>query len=781
MDSGIFSLIAGYIVISFILALVTTASFGKSGNNKSDHERIGCLWLFFILFPVVTFFMFDLQEYSKGMPPKWEKAVYLANFFVLPACFAIIVATRGRILFSPIGIIKSISGGTKITLTDYKVISENGADESLRTKLIPIDALHQELIPLISRRDWAEHAFGAEKVALKLSGHRDGFIDALPPSYIALPKEITTAVTTHGSARFSSPHEMVNAGLFANNGLILGKSTKVKTQKRLLTCRRRYSDQSLHHVQLSYQKKILGIPIPRTIQTELPFPRISIREVEIEQTEEVAEDAFLRMNNEGHIAVIAPPGAGKTSGLIIPNMLSYSGSMFVTDIKGEIYDVTGSRGTHEVHVLDPFQNTRADQRSGIDLLSYIDREFLSEDCDAMAAAILPMPIGTKEEDKYWIEGARELISSFIAFAVVNEKLPEEKRNIGQVRDWLMKEPDQLEALLKTLSKHENRHIREGAIGFVSAPEKTRGSMLRKAQVGTNFLRSEKVVATLSAKESKLCDFSRMQTEKLSVYLSVPDKYLDSHAAFVRLVIECLLMSLKLEKKGGLKPTFLLDEFCNLGKMDKIAQRLSNTRELCHVMLIAQSVGQIKGIYGDNGYRTMMDCCNTQVYISPSDFETQKELSERLGKATIHYYTSSESTSASQSESSGTSNSVSSGSSYSNSQGVNQGESKTNNGLFSPGSSGTSDGISHTTSEGYNHSVSEGTSESRSVSESRSASQNQAVHARELLTPDEIASLPPDVALIIMAGKALRPIKAKRINYYNDPAFEGVYTANRLYS
>src|SRR5437763_1904767 len=65
----------------------------------------------------------------------------------------------------------------------------------------------------------------------------------------------------------------------------------------------------------------------------------------------------LTYGGDGHLLTVAPTGAGKGVGAIIPALLSYPGSIIVTDIKGENYQVTARRRRemgHQVVVLDPF-------------------------------------------------------------------------------------------------------------------------------------------------------------------------------------------------------------------------------------------------------------------------------------------------------------------------------------------------------------------------------------------------------------------------------------------
>jgi len=47
-------------------------------------------------------------------------------------------------------------------------------------------------------------------------------------------------------------------------------------------------------------------------------------------------------------------------------------------------------------------------------------------------------------------------------------------------------------------------------------------------------------------------------------------------------------------------------------------------------------------------------------------------------------------------------------------------------------------------------------------------------ARSLLTPDEVRALPDQAELLFLAGQ--RPIIARKLTYYNDTAFAGLYDA-----
>jgi type IV secretion system protein VirD4 len=65
----------------------------------------------------------------------------------------------------------------------------------------------------------------------------------------------------------------------------------------------------------------------------------------------------LWLDGEGHLITIAPTGAGKGRGALIPNLLMYEGPAIVIDPKGEASRVTARRRRElgqEVYILDPF-------------------------------------------------------------------------------------------------------------------------------------------------------------------------------------------------------------------------------------------------------------------------------------------------------------------------------------------------------------------------------------------------------------------------------------------
>ena len=69
---------------------------------------------------------------------------------------------------------------------------------------------------------------------------------------------------------------------------------------------------------------------------------------------------LVRLPGQQHVILAAPSRSGKGIGVVIPNLLTYSDSMVVLDIKGENYEITsGWRASQgqEIYRFDPFSET----------------------------------------------------------------------------------------------------------------------------------------------------------------------------------------------------------------------------------------------------------------------------------------------------------------------------------------------------------------------------------------------------------------------------------------
>lgn len=111
----------------------------------------------------------------------------------------------------------------------------------------------------------------------------------------------------------------------------------------------------------------------------------------------------------------------------------------------------------------------------------------------------------------------------------------------------------------------------------------------------------------------------------------------------------LLCRKALVEHGGSLPTpvtMLMDEFANLGKLNDVEKMAAVVRSRNISLAFGlQSLSQLKAAYKDNA-ATIVDCCDTLLFLGGKSTETAKEISESVGKETVATVTWNESRGAS---------------------------------------------------------------------------------------------------------------------------------------
>ncbi len=168
------------------------------------------------------------------------------------------------------------------------------------------------------------------------------------------------------------------------------------------------------------------------------------------------------------------------------------------------------------------------------------------------------------------------------------------------------------------------------------------------------------IATSGVRE--LLKYDEMELDKLgdpdakvAVFgiLSDTDKTLSF--LFAIMMWQCIdqLCRKALTDYGGKLPTpvhFIFDEFANIGTIPQIEETIAVTRSRnIGITIILQSMSQLESKY-DKKAQTIVDCCDTTLFLGGKSNSTNKEIAEMIGKQTIHQMTYNESTGQSSSAS-----------------------------------------------------------------------------------------------------------------------------------
>lgn len=341
-------------------------------------------------------------------------------------------------------------------------------------------------------------------------------------------------------------------------------------------------------------------------------------------------EAPILYGEDRHLVTIAPTGAGKGRGVIIPNLLRFEGSVIVIDPKGETWHVTARRRKEmgqEVRLLDPFGavSKRTDSLNPFDLF---DRPGALLDADAeMLASLLAGDAGFHKEP-FWDNWGRSLMSGVIA--AVAETAGANDRHFGRVREILMSD-DAVYNLAALIENNEplNRLSKQNISSFLPITEQTRSGILSTAQSYLKVVNSDSALRSLSKSTIDLAAVRR--GDPMTIYIVIPPDKLESHGALLRLWVGALMLTVMGRKRRPKRSTlFLLDECAQLGEFGPLRQSMTLLRGYgLQVWPFFQDLSQLQRLYPKD-WRTIFNNAGVFQLFGVANHLMAKESSELIG-------------------------------------------------------------------------------------------------------------------------------------------------------
>lgn len=333
-----------------------------------------------------------------------------------------------------------------------------------------------------------------------------------------------------------------------------------------------------------------------------------------------------------HTLVFAPTRSGKGVGLVIPTLLTWAGSVVVTDIKGENFQVTGAWRSSFSHLiyLNPTSNASARYNPLLEI-----RRGPESIRDAMNVAEI---LGSREagkEDRFWDGGAKKILSAVILYVLYADA----DKTLGRVSDLLSDGMALIELLLTTPFEGEDDiriNVHGVAQSLKGASENVRGGWLAGAQGALGLWKDPIVKAATSTSDFRLKDLQYADSP-VSLYLVIPPGDIERVSPLVRLFFQQLTDALTEEHEDpdqGNKHRLLmlLDEFPQFGNMAKIERAIAYTAGYgIKWFFICQGLDQLDKIYGkDNGF---LSNCHTRLAYRCNDDKNAERLVGLLGETT----------------------------------------------------------------------------------------------------------------------------------------------------
>lgn len=342
----------------------------------------------------------------------------------------------------------------------------------------------------------------------------------------------------------------------------------------------------------------------------------------------------LGKTDDRHLITIASTRSGKGRACIIPNLLTWPGSVLVIDPKGENAAITAKarrRMGQEIYILDPFGLLA---QLGLDPGAYPVQRFnplsaigvddldVVEQIGNLADALI---IHSEHGNPFWDNAAKAVLVGIIAHVLAWPKLEDSERHLGTVRDYIAETNGRK---LTDMAGHAGvANLTAVAVAELKrASDSAGGDILTTLGTHVKWLDSLAMRQALAASDF---DLMTLKQKKATLYLVIPPDYLKEHARFLRLFITLALRAAGRGVRAEHPMLFIMDEFATLGPL-KVVEEAAGLLAGGGVRLwpIIQNLTQLRP-YGDNWEVFLANAGQIQVF-AVNDQTTARYFSERMG-------------------------------------------------------------------------------------------------------------------------------------------------------
>ena len=364
---------------------------------------------------------------------------------------------------------------------------------------------------------------------------------------------------------------------------------------------------------------------PRPGHADLHIGRVGRQRVAIREEAQYA-----------HVLLVAPTGAGKTSGLILPNLLREPGtrSLLITDPKRELVRQTAPYlrsvyGDRQVQVLDFLD---AELSAGYNPLASVT-DTASAD---LFAQTWVANTGTSKE-AFWDNAARTLIGAAALHLVQTEEVTPP---LAALLDFLCGlSAEEVTEILAASPAPEVQRLARGFLTNLAKNERLVGSVFAELPPRFACLNLASVRRVTAVCE---LDLMRLATTPTVLYLALDLDYARTlaplTACFFRDAFTTLAALAKAQLTGQLPVPALayLDEFGTLGHIPDFAARLATVRA-AHLgcVLVVQDLAQLTKTYGRADAETIRTNAATKLCLAGVTHDDAEYFSRLAGTTTVH--------------------------------------------------------------------------------------------------------------------------------------------------
>lgn len=349
----------------------------------------------------------------------------------------------------------------------------------------------------------------------------------------------------------------------------------------------------------------------------------------------------LQDGGETHLVTIGPSGTGKNTSSQTPALLTYPGSCFVIDPKGQLAAITTKRRQalgQETANLNPF-DVLGLPTACYNPLRFLDPASLSftSDCRRIASGLVYGDKTESSKNDHFDTSALALVTLVIQWIVLygDTEVEREPKDLISVRSIVNKLGDEKQRVVffETMQGCDAPLLAESAGRWLSKQGEV-NDCISTAQNHISFMADAGIGRVLrNTGGAQEISFADMKRRGLTVFVQIPPDLLETHGRFLRLLVMSALAELiKEQTNPEHRVLFMLDEFAQLGRMKLIEKTAAIVRDYkVRLWLILQNLPQLQDIYGKLGAESFLSSAGVVQVFAPNEETTAEFISKRSGE------------------------------------------------------------------------------------------------------------------------------------------------------
>ena len=389
-----------------------------------------------------------------------------------------------------------------------------------------------------------------------------------------------------------------------------------------------------------------------------------------------------RTETNNNVLVIGSPGTGKTRYFVKPNLMQLNANYFITDPKGTLIHDMGwvlEDAGYEIRTFDTINFDRS--------LHFNPIEDIKGEADTLrfVECLIRNTTGDDQHsgDPFWENAEKLLYTALISYLLLH--CPEEDHSVPGLLsllaladareddedymsplDMLFHEIETGERLMRVAESSgydiSSREFQPASSGYawvkVAKPVRPEddfalasykqfkvaaGKTLKSIMVSCNVRMKPFDIAEMKellAYDEMALDHLGDARAKVAVFCSMSDTDSTFDFVFALLMQQALdtLCEAALSRFSGALPRcvhFVFDEFANIGTIPDFERMITVTRSRnIAVSMICQSLSQLDENYGENNAATIMNACDTLLYLGGKSADTNQKIADMIGKQTV---------------------------------------------------------------------------------------------------------------------------------------------------